>query len=406
MNLHLKIIPIVVSICLLFTACGVNQDPGSTIADPNQPPASSSVNEDNNYTYNRALLNYADRYETPYQTGVLDLPLVHGMRPMVTAIDDHLNLYTLASSSALTSNSQTLFCELGMYDLNRNAYTPLVTLDNGVSLGFISAVSSQYLVWVESLDGTDWGKTQLHLLDKATQQDQVIYVHAVNPETGRIYSINSNPAVILGEEIYFDDMTGIVNGQYQMDVLKYDIATGSIETAAPMAKHPVKYKNGIAYLKKAADSDDSVLYTYLNGKESKLNLSGEIRLNEDIADFTLTDGPVFLSKRNLEDENADNVGKRGTLSTGIYMDGNDAPIVEGKLGNYTYAVRANGKWMAWEVTNPEKPVYYDILNDQFIRLNDEAEEYYANFVTQDALLFLAHSIPYDETSPLKYILIR
>jgi hypothetical protein len=385
---------------LLFVSCGNNTEPSVEVVTNQLTP----YYEDKNYIYYRPLVDYNEYSETQYQTGCLNLPLVYGIQPTITIIDDALNMYTVTMNDP--QSNEPLFCELGIYDFINDIYSPFITLDSGHSIGFIAAVSENYIVWEESLDGYSWGITQLHLFDKENQQDIVFYSHTINPETGKVYQSNFNSAVIIGDKVFFDDMTGIVEGQYQMNIFCYDIPSRTIEVISPMAKRPVRYENGIAYLKKMANSEYSVLYYYGNSQERALDILSEDALNDrNIADIAISGSTVFLSKNNYENDDT-TADKTHVLSTDLYVGKDSAPIISGKTSNYTYGARTNGEIVIWEVTNPEKPVFYDTDKEIFVRLSDADERYYASFITSDAVIFLAYSEQYNEVSPLDYILIE
>ncbi|MBR6561535.1 MAG: hypothetical protein IKK78_00830, partial [Oscillospiraceae bacterium] len=71
-----------------------------------------------------------------------------------------------------------------------------------------------------------------------------------------------------------------------------------------------------------------------------------------------------------------------------------------------YHIQGNESVMVWEITNPEKPVYYDIENDRFVRLSNENTAYYGAYVGDGFVLFLSQVDTSDPETPLSYIRIR
>jgi len=352
--------------------------------------------EDNNYYYNRDLVDFSVSVNAEYETGIIELPIVGDSMPSIIHVDNAQNFYTITQSQ-----NENIFCELGKYNINEKKYTAILTLDNGMTDGIVLGISEDYIVWKEIILTSDEVITKLHLYNQLNKTDSAFFVNNIDPETNSVYEINSNPVVILDNKVFFDEVTGYSAGNIEMNLLCYDIKEKNIILISDMAKRPSPYLDGIAYLKKSENSH-SKLFSYVSGKVSAIDSISDDYLNEDTADFSTFDSLIFKSIHNYESEQQ----KNSVISTSLYLGKDEHLLLKGKQSNYTYGVRSNGLAAVWEVTNPEKPVYYDIMNDRFVRLSDEPSGYYASFITKDAIVFLTYSEPNNEQSPQKYILIK
>jgi len=375
-------------VCMLATFAILALSGCSPEAKPNQPPPTSTttaamtpatVAEDDNYIYYHRLTEQKSFYERKS----IKLPLINGIRPGITLFGNNQIAYTNATNSPKPDESN--FCELGMYDLKTNQYTPIVTLDDGHSIGGIEAASDNYVVWKESLAGNTWLKSCLHLYDKKRGQDVVIYTNAVDPDTGFVYAENYNPAILLNDVIYFDDVVGVLdNGALTMNVFSYDIASGTIELVHSIAKMPMVYRGELVFLAKEAGTNRSQLLSYANGVKKAI-----AALDDDIVAL-FASGQHILTVKNIY-ENGD---PRYSSATRLYLNG--IALVDGKPTNYTFHPRANGHHVIWEQMNPGKPIYYDIKRDKFVKLTNEPDNYYGAYLTEDALFFVSAEDENDE----------
>ena len=361
------------------------------------PGQEVTVYEDGNYFYYRELIEITTTEILGCETGLIDFRSQDGQRPNITYIDDDLNLYTISTQTDPTDPNGIVYCELGRYDPDAKEYKAIVKLDSKNAHGYFLGVSESYIIWKKVYANGKNLLSELHVCDKNGEGDIVFFTDHINPETGRIYEFNYNPTVIIGDKVYFDAVTGLNDGITEMDVLCYDRITGEVNVVSNMAKRPVRYLDGIAYLKKG-EGTNSRLFSYIDGRESFL-----MDLAEDTADYAFSGDKICRSVYNYEDPNS---GKILISSMSIFYGEEEIPLIEGKKSNYTYHVQSNGEAMIWEITNPEKPVYYDIINDRFVRIDDEEIGYYGSFAGSDFIVFFTQSDPEDPDSPMRYINIR
>lgn len=384
----------VISFMIVLTACSQNDVPsqGDFLESKPETEARADVTvrfyEDDNYIYSKEITEFS-KFDQSFETGIVDIKPVYGQMPTITHIDDDLNLYTFVSSSDIY--------ELGKYNLLTEEYSPIVTLEDNNTFGFILDVDCKYIVWKEVVAEGPKQSSSLHLFNKSEESDIEFYSDKINPDTGSIYVLDSNPAVIIGDKVIFDTVTGHGNdGSIEMDILCYDIVSENVTMVAEMAKRPMRYHDGVAYLRKNADNNSS-LYSLINGKELFI-----ADLDENIADYSFLGNTLCRSVNNYDDPNEE---KLHVYSTSLYVGETSIPLIEGKQSNYTYNVRSNDKVLVWEITNPEKPIYYDIVNDRFVQLDQEEKRLYSSFAGKDFVLFL-YRMNDDANSPIHYILIN
>lgn len=364
---------------------GNNESPTPEIT----PAQTAAPYEDDNYIYNREVLEFTAYDDANYETGIFTLPSVRGQTPGVTCMEPDGTLYTIAMS-----NDAPVFSEIGKYSIEDQQYTPLITLDDGNSLGYMLGLGEDFIVWKEVILSGEQMITKLHMCDKSGAEDEVIYSDAINPETGGVYAENSNPVVILGSKVFFDTILGYDDeGFIMMDVLCYDAEKKEISVVAKMAKQPSPYLDGISYLKRG-ENNEPLLYANIDGEETFITEFGD-----DTADYTVIGETVYKSLFNYYDPVS-------VTSTNIYIGEETQPLLEGKNTNYTYHIQGNESAMVWEITNPEKPVYYDIENDRFVRLGNENSAYYGAYVGDGFVLFLSQVDTSDPETPLSYIRLR
>lgn len=357
---------------------------------PESTPAQTAAPyEDDNYIYNREVLEFTAYDDSNYETGIFTLPSVRGQTPAVTCMEPDGTLYTIAMS-----NDAPVFSEIGKYCIEDQQYTPLITLDDGNSLGYMLGFGEDYIVWRELILSGEQVIMNLHLCNKSGAEDEVIYSDEINAQIGNVYVEESNPVVVLGSKIFFDTILGYDDeGFIMMDVLCYDAEKKEISVVAEMAKRPSPYLDGISYLKRG-ENNESLLYANIDGEETFITEFGD-----DTADYTVIGETVYKSLFNFYDPVS-------VTSTNIYVGDETQPLLEGKTANYTYHIHGNESVMVWEITNPEKPVYYDIENDRFVRLSNENTAYYGAYVGDGFVLFLWKHDPNGSYNVESYIRIR
>jgi hypothetical protein len=162
-----------------------------------------------------------------------------------------------------------------------------------------------------------------------------------------------------------------------MNVLSYDIKSGTVRTVHSLAKMPMVYRGELVFLAKEANSNRSLLTSYFDGQTKTI-----AALGEDIAALSVS-GQHILTVKSI----CENGDPKSIIATGLALDG--TALVDGKSTNYTFHPEANGHFVVWEQMNPGKPVYYDIEQDAFVKLTNEPDTLYGAFLTDDALIFIS-----------------
>ena len=363
----------------LFPACDVIDSKDKTTENK----APSVVTEDDSYEYYSELISFDEFSSKPYVSITIDIPLVKGIRPSITLIDDNLIAYTTTNNDPKTDES--FFSELGMLDLHTQKYIPLVTLDNGFSVAAYETINANYIVWMEGLDGASWLKTKLHLYDRANEQDNIIYESAG-------VAMNFNSAVLLNDIVYFDDIVGERNGMLESNIFGYDIAKGKVSLISPMAKLPSIYQGRLAFLTPETQGNGSSLSIYEN---EQINVVASFD-SRDVATVGVSGNHILLNKRNFDIDDPE-----AMTSSKLHLDDSAIPILSGKDNVYTFSPKTNNQFVVWAQSCPGKPVFYDILKDQFVKLDQEPDDMYAAFLTNDKLVFISEK----DDEPTRCIII-
>ena len=144
--------------------------------------------------------------------------------------------------------------EIGSVDIATGKREHLITLPLN-SQAAITLVTDKYIFWEESYDNSNWYKTRIHLYERGSKTDKIIYTHTQNPETGFKYQWNWSRPVLLDGKLYFDDVIGMVNhetSEAAVNLYCYDISSGKLKLFAEKSKNPKAYGDGFAWAKKEA----------------------------------------------------------------------------------------------------------------------------------------------------------
>lgn len=346
--------------------------------------------QDDIYYYFRDKVLFSEHYkDVVIQTGSIDVKDSVGQRFNVNLIDNDYNCYHYRDSEGNVNG------EIGMYNLNTKKYTKLIKLPLGSQAG-LNVVNDNYLIWMESMDDSNWYKTRLHIYDKKQKKDEVFYYHSIDPETGRVYTWNWSNPVIIDDKVYFDDYTGRTEQTSKIDMFCYDIKTKEIAKVQNMAKWPTKYKNYVVWNEMGETENQCLIYAF-DGKTK--SLITRIRADNSMTNLN-SGGDAFVF---LNNDLYYNDMKNGLQ---IYINNKVFPIIATK--NYLEWPETNGQIVVFgNVDTYQKPIFYDIKYDKIIEL-DLAENgfLYAKYFSDKFLMFVRRASQDDENSSYFYYLIQ
>ncbi len=345
--------------------------------------------QDEAYYYLRDKALFSDQYkDVAVQTGYINVKDSVGEMFEFHLIDNEYNCFHVRDPEG------TFNGEIGMYNLNTKKYTKLIEFPSG-SQAALNTVDDNYLIWTESIEDSNWYKTKLHIYDRKENNDEVMYCHSTDPETGLVYTWNWSNPVIVKDKIYFDDYTGPT----EVDIFCYDVKSKEIEKVQEMAKWPTKYQGHVAWNEKgeerqisicAFDGTNKSLITTIDtdGGMSSLNTGGEIL--------------VIINSDLIFNEHQGN-------GLQIYKNEKVLPVIVTKKSvSYLEWPETNGRIVIFRTCGiDQKPVFYDIKHDKIIEL-DLAEDgfLYEIYFSDRLLMFVRRENQEDENSRKFYYLIR
>lgn len=310
-------------------------------------------------------------------------------------LDDTCNMYGYCDSGETQG-------EIGFYDPFEQNYTKLLSLRMG-SLASLLAADSQYLVWMESLEDSNWGKTNLHVYDQAAKTDAVIYTHTVNPETGYVYAENWSKPVILDGMLYFDDITGVQENYFQIDLFSCRLQDKTVELVEKTAKRPMIYKNKPAWLCMGDTIHESALYAYdasSGQKEKVLTISdsaGGVNL-QTMEDMTAVTQGIYSKYARLLNRYAPNLPDDETDSVDctflqMWRDGSSKPVLVTKSVKYIEALQGRRNVVAFNANGIyAKPIFYDSARERLVTLDAaEADKGYTYIISDRYLAYSSYA---------------
>lgn len=267
--------------------------------------------------------------------------------------------------------------EIGIVDYAKNAYQKIIELPKGSQAG-IETVDQNYIVWKESLNDSNWGITRLHLYDKATNKDIVFYNNAIDVDTKRVFAWNWSKPVIIEDTVYFDDVVGVENDIYKVNMLKYDIKEKKITTVKKMAKWPISYKNGIIWQQLNSDGVNTDVIFY-NGTQEKHLFSFNNRSVSSIIGHS--DRFAMVNQLNSEMLTKDTTQIYDSVDCAglqIFSDNNIQQILITKPTQYIQNPIICGDFLSFYLNteHPYIPKLYNFKTDEIIELSDLSKDFY------------------------------
>jgi hypothetical protein len=311
-------------------------------------------------------------------------------------VDANKNAYLQISSSNNINN------EFGIYSLTEKVYTPLVTLDQGHQVA-IKAVNDNFIIWKEDKN-SNWYKTSLHVYNLKTKKDTEFYVHTVDPETDMVYEWNFNKPVLKDDIVYFDDIVGIKDDIYQINLFQYNITEDKLEKIKTQAKYPMLYNDEIAWLGYRKKDNGTTIVVNNNGKPLEIaqikssgglfQMSSSKNIIAIIEGINIPDYDIITSlaeKTNNENPKEKSYSEKETLSQIAYgvkiFDGKTAePVMVSK--DPVDTPDNNGKYIGWRQFTKDYPRFYDVENKRIITVDKlSPEKVYGCLINQKYLIF-------------------
>ena len=278
-------------------------------------------------------------------------------------MDDKYGYYCRSDEEANTTG------EIGRVDIENNTYEKLIEIPVGNQSGPIVA-SKDYLVWEESLNKSNWGITRLNIYNIKKKTNETFYNHTLDVNTGRCYAWNWSDCVIDGDLIYFDDIVGIKDEMYQVNLYSYNAKTGKINLVKEMAKCPMKIRGGLIWQELNKDKVNTDISIYKDNKIS--NLLSFIS-NSYLNIFAGQDDSIVI-KNSLS---IDGDGITSCNGVQIYNNNKLSQLLVTKRCVYVEKAITNGNIIlfALNTDNNHKPIMFDIKTNKFIELECEKSNY-------------------------------
>ena len=392
-------------ICALMCGCNFQNNDAYTEYDSFTPQAKkdskstfSAENynfaeikfEDEGYYYLREKADFSIQYAgTNIVSGVIDAKDTSGELIYLSIIDENGNFYHRRDSSDTESG------EIGMYSPVQKTYKKLMDIPPKSQAGIIT-VNVDYLVWQESMDNSNWGKTRLHLFKQKENVDTVIYEYTTNPDTGFVYGYNWSEIIIIGNKIYFDDIIGKENDIMQISIFCYDIETGIITEIQKQGKTPMKYMDKVAWNEKGENPNDINVVTYDGNKKEVVvkfkatdtmgmaNTGGRSMAYIDWLNTKRV--PILYSPS--DDEEIDDT-YNDCMGLQIWNDGNVLPIIISKSLSYLSQPQTNGRIFIFGGSDfGTQPVFYDLKYDKLVVADKlPMGHVYGGFLNNNILVF-------------------
>lgn len=261
--------------------------------------------------------------------------------------------------------------EIGRVNIENNTYEKLIEIPIGNQGGSLVA-SKDYIVWEESLDNSNWGLTRLNVYNKKRMTNEPFYNHAIDVETGKVYAWNWSECVIDGDLIYFDDIVGIKDEIYQVNLYTYNIKTRKINLVKEMAKQPMKTRDGIVWQELNEDKINTDICLY---KEDKMSNLLSFINNSCRAISVGRNGSISIINGFSSD------GDDSTNCTGVQIYNNNkiSQLLVTKRCVYIETAITDGDLILFTLNTDHKhrPLLFDIESDRFVELECEKSMYYS-----------------------------
>lgn len=371
--MRFKSILLCVFIIFLFTSCGTNE----IIDETNIPIISESdyfsadiVNKTTNSVRFKETISFTQAYPN---SNVIDLTNLKKPRDdaQVIFVDNAGNIYYVAERGENNSTGSIF-----SYNYSNKHWTTLVETAENHNCTVVCA-NEDYMLWRED-DNANWLKVTLHLLDLKTKKSVKIYDYSTDPNTGLMYSWQFSTPVIIGDDVYFDDIVGKdKNELYDIKMYSYSITNKKINVLDEDAKWPMEFQGKAAWLKMSSDEKNSLFYS---AKQEKFLLKTETRLGtaftsrKDIVVANDYMSQAFFdyltTKSTLQTDFTDSVDDPAISSYGIklYKNNQIQPIIVVNTGFITNPI-TNGDLIGWYGSSAGKPLIYSSQKNVLIEFD-------------------------------------
>lgn len=360
-------------IIFLFASCGINE----TIDETDIPIISESdyfsadiINKTGNSVRFKETIPFTQAYP---DSNVIDLTNLKKPREdaQVICVDNVGNIYYVAERGENHSTGSIF-----SYNYSNKSWKTLVETSENHNCTVV-CVNENYLLWRED-DNANWLKVTLHLLDLKTKKSVKIYDYSTDPNTVLMYSWQFSTPVIIGDNVYFDDIVGKdKNELYDIKMYSYSITQKKINTLDEDAKWPMEFQGEAAWLKMSSDKKNSLFYSakqekFLLKTEARLGTAFTSRKNIVVANDYMSQAffDHLTTKSSLQSDFIDSVNDPAISSYGIklYKKNQIRPIIVVNTGFITNPV-TNGDLIGWYGSSVGKPLIYSSRKDILIEFD-------------------------------------
>ena len=371
--MRLHSILLCIFIIFLFTSCGTNEVIEETdipIISENDYFSADIITKTENSVRFKATISFTQAYP---DSNVIDLTKLKKPQEnaQVILVDNEGNIYYVAEKGDTNANGSIF-----SYNYSDKSWTTLVETSENHNCTVVY-VNDNYMLWRED-DNANWLKATLNLLNLKTKESFKIYDYSVNPNTGLMYSWQFSTPVIIGDNIYFDDIVGKnKNELYDIKMFSYSITQKKITALDKDAKWPMEFQGKAAWLKMSSDEKNSLFYS---SKQDKFLLKTETRLG---AAFTSSKDIIvandymsqaffnfLIANSSLQTDFIDSVNDPAISSYGIklYKNNQIQPVIVVNTGFVTNPV-TNGDLIGWYGSYVGKPLIYSSQKDILIEFD-------------------------------------
>lgn len=359
---------------LVFTACGkntpVNESKIPVINEQDYFYANIIQKEENQVRFKETIL-FSKAYPNTDIIDLTNLKKPHN-NANLTHIDNNGNLYFVVERTE-TEDIGAIFS----YNPFSKKWCTLVETDKNHNCTIICA-NEKYLLWKDD-ENANWLKSSLHLLDLHTMKDIKFYTHTVDPSTGLMYTWQFSTPVIIGDNIYFDDIVGIdKNNLYQIKMFSYSISQNNVKELDNNAKYPMEYKENIAWLKMSQDKENSIFFSSEQSKgllktENRLGTAFTAKNNLIVANDYMSQASYdsICNSSNTQTNFNDDINDQTVASYGmkLIVDEKIHPLLVVSKGFITNPV-TNGDLVGWYGSSAGIPIIYSHKKDKLIEFDN------------------------------------
>jgi hypothetical protein len=406
--MRFKFLLLFILIILLFTSCNFKENIDETQI--------SVINEDDYLTANiiekkqsQVLFKETIAFSKAYPNANM-LDLTDLIKPRADAglsgVDDKGNIYYTAEKNDIEKTGA-----IYSYNPFKKEWKTLVETKENYNCAFIFA-NENYLLWMQD-NNANWQKTSLHLLNLETLVDIEFYKHTLDPATGLTYAWQFSTPILIGNNIYFDDMVGKdKNELYKIKVFSYSISENKVTMLAEDAKWPMEYQKKAAWLKMSQDQKNSLFFSVHQNKnliktETRLGTAftagGDLIIANDYMSQAFYDS--LSQALDSQSKFNDTVKDPAVSSYGIKLlfKNEVQPIIAVNAGFITNPV-TNGDLVAWYGSSVGNPMLYSYNQDKLIQFDHLVEETVLgyNFYLSENYAILHFGYETEDSKQLEY----